>query len=312
MSPKSLVSNLNDPENPGILLHGGNPFFSSFLSATPSESVSSTLQSTTSYQQHIKSQLLRSMYLQQYLTNNINNQISKDTSPVQTPESCRSLSESPLDLSTRQQEPVSKKPLPHSLPQSMYSTQFPFPPFPTMFQQSPSIKPLLDNKRSSFKIKQEATPVVETPCILKKDLPFVCTICGQMFSVQDRLAKHMASRHKDKTSECASKAYFCDVCQRSFARSDMLTRHMRLHTGIKPYTCRVCGQVFSRSDHLATHQRTHTGEKPYKCPSCPYSACRRDMITRHLRTHSREDIQSVHPPAEVFKHQAVKEEVIDS
>ena len=109
---------------------------------------------------------------------------------------------------------------------------------------------------------------------------YVCPICGQMFSLHDRLAKHMASRHKSRSTDSGTKAYLCDVCRRSFARSDMLTRHMRLHTGIKPYTCRVCGQVFSRSDHLSTHQRTHTGEKPYRCPSCPYAACRRDMITR--------------------------------
>ena len=50
------------------------------------------------------------------------------------------------------------------------------------------------------------------------------------FSLHDRLAKHMASRHK----------------------SDMLTCHMILHTGIKHYTCCVCGQVFSRSDHLSS------------------------------------------------------------
>lgn len=123
------------------------------------------------------------------------------------------------------------------------------------------------------------------------DVAYVCPVCGQMFSLHDRLAKHMASRHKSKSAsnQDITKAYGCDVCHRSFARSDMLTRHMRLHTGVKPYTCKVCGQVFSRSDHLSTHQRTHTGEKPYKCPQCPYAACRRDMITRHMRTHSRFD-----------------------
>ncbi|KAI1285710.1 Endothelial zinc finger protein induced by tumor necrosis factor alpha [Halotydeus destructor] len=122
------------------------------------------------------------------------------------------------------------------------------------------------------------------------EVAYVCPICGQMFALHDRLAKHMASRHRSRTSESSAKTYVCDVCKRSFARSDMLTRHMRLHTGIKPYTCRVCGQVFSRSDHLSTHQRTHTGEKPYKCPQCPYAACRRDMITRHMRTHARYEV----------------------
>uniref|UniRef100_A0A1B6FER9 C2H2-type domain-containing protein n=1 Tax=Cuerna arida TaxID=1464854 RepID=A0A1B6FER9_9HEMI len=134
----------------------------------------------------------------------------------------------------------------------------------------------------------EVYPVVEE-MPPGSDVAYVCPVCGQMFSLHDRLAKHMASRHKSRTqsSDSSTKAYLCEVCKRSFARSDMLTRHMRLHTGVKPYTCRVCGQVFSRSDHLSTHQRTHTGEKPYKCPQCPYAACRRDMITRHMRTHAR-------------------------
>lgn len=119
-----------------------------------------------------------------------------------------------------------------------------------------------------------------------------CNTCGQTFAFYDRLAKHIASRHRvrnlpNQGLDPTGRAYNCDICNRSFARSDMLTRHMRLHTGIKPYTCGVCQQVFSRSDHLSTHQRTHTGEKPYKCPQCPYAACRRDMITRHMKTHSR-------------------------
>ena len=112
------------------------------------------------------------------------------------------------------------------------------------------------------------SPHLHVPDETREEPCFVCQSCGQMFNLQDRLAKHIASRHKSKprTFDTAntSKAYSCEICQRTFARSDMLTRHMRLHTGLKPYTCKTCGQVFSRSDHLSTHQRTHTGEKPYR------------------------------------------------
>ncbi|PIC54769.1 hypothetical protein B9Z55_003885 [Caenorhabditis nigoni] len=124
-----------------------------------------------------------------------------------------------------------------------------------------------------------------------KQMQYPCTMCGQAFAVHDRLAKHIASRHRQRscTLDDASKVHKCNMCTKSFARSDMLTRHMRLHTGAKPYSCPTCNQVFSRSDHLSTHLRTHTGEKPYACPICNYSASRRDMISRHMRTHSMSD-----------------------
>ncbi|CAK1553962.1 unnamed protein product [Leptosia nina] len=153
------------------------------------------------------------------------------------------------------------------------NNQYPFPPW--LMRDSltaPDDVPLDLSVKSEPKRKQP--PV------------YACPICGQTFTVQDRLAKHVASRHRDKAPE-AARTYECEICRRRFARSDMLTRHARLHSGVKPYSCSACGQVFSRSDHLATHQRTHTGEKPYRCPNCPYAACRRDMITRHMRTHTR-------------------------
>ncbi|XP_044269428.1 zinc finger protein 768-like [Tribolium madens] len=189
--------------------------------------------------------------------------------------------DSPLDLSV-------KKPLPSPLPLFRGPVSVPVVKGDVA---SPTTK---ESVASRYNL--EVSPVVEE-MPPGSDVAYVCPVCGQMFSLHDRLAKHMASRHKSRqnTGESTAKAYLCDVCKRSFARSDMLTRHMRLHTGVKPYTCRVCGQVFSRSDHLSTHQRTHTGEKPYKCPQCPYAACRRDMITRHMRTHARYEPDLVTP-----------------
>lgn len=153
-----------------------------------------------------------------------------------------------------------------------------------MFGSSPcDTNQLEEDTPLDLSIKQ-VKPVTPAP---KYEPPaFVCEACGQTFSVHDRLAKHVASRHRNKIPD-AARAFECEVCNRRFARSDMLTRHARLHSGAKPYACAACGQVFSRSDHLATHQRTHTGEKPYSCPECAYAACRRDMITRHMRTHIR-------------------------
>ncbi|BES98374.1 Zinc finger, C2H2 type [Nesidiocoris tenuis] len=220
--------------------------------------------------------------------------------------------DSPLDLSMKSSSSNSKMSLSETSPTSSTSSSSSgatdFPLAPTAPQQPPPVLGGFVHPKGNVTVNVvkgdvaspttkesvavwynlDVSPVVEE-MPPGSDVAYVCPVCGQMFSLHDRLAKHMASRHKNRNQNQtdATKAYLCDVCKRSFARSDMLTRHMRLHTGVKPYTCRVCGQVFSRSDHLSTHQRTHTGEKPYKCPQCPYAACRRDMITRHMRTHSR-------------------------
>lgn len=199
------------------------------------------------------------------------------TSSVESDQS--SMQEYPLDLSMRSS-------MSSNSTSESTSSKYLFPTRRHPMLSSSSFRSL--SSESSSKASDQSIPakhnilvsgVVET-IAPGSNQAFICPLCQQMFSLHDRLAKHMASRHKSRSTDSTSKAYLCEVCKRTFARSDMLTRHMRLHTGFKPYSCKTCGQVFSRSDHLSTHQRTHTGEKPYKCPSCPYSACRRDMITR--------------------------------
>ncbi|XP_046411554.1 early growth response protein 2b, partial [Neodiprion fabricii] len=206
---------------------------------------------------------------------------TKTTTTTTSTSSSGPAQDSPLDLSMK--KGIGGRPHPiHILPPGIVTRGSVSVPVVRGDVASPTTK-----ESVAVRYNLEVSPVVEE-MPPGADVAYVCPVCGQMFSLHDRLAKHMASRHRRQGPQDASaKAYLCDVCKRSFARSDMLTRHMRLHTGVKPYTCRVCGQVFSRSDHLSTHQRTHTGEKPYKCPQCPYAACRRDMITRHMRTHAR-------------------------
>uniref|UniRef100_A0A8L8K5E8 C2H2-type domain-containing protein n=1 Tax=Heligmosomoides polygyrus TaxID=6339 RepID=A0A8L8K5E8_HELPZ len=64
----------------------------------------------------------------------------------------------------------------------------------------------------------------------------------QAFALHDRLAKHIASRHRDRSASAltddGSKSHKCHVCSKSFGRSDMLTR-------------------FSRRDMITRHLRTH-------------------------------------------------------
>lgn len=65
----------------------------------------------------------------------------------------------------------------------------------------------------------KVSPIVEEVAPGSNHVAYVCPICGQMFSLNDRLAKHIASRHKTKSPASEStKSYVCEVCDRSFAR----------------------------------------------------------------------------------------------
>lgn len=57
--------------------------------------------------------------------------------------------------------------------------------------------------------------------VKEEETIFSCGICNQVFNIRDRLAKHIASCHKNKKKQSdITKTYECDVCKRSFARSD--------------------------------------------------------------------------------------------
>lgn len=293
--PNSSSSAVSSPKTESSLPHSptSNLFFSSLLASPRTPPGSPTVPPGLDY---LKSQLLGKMYLHQYMTNNMATPFGLQTQIGTKERPCGKGTLGPR--LTKEEEIADSTPLDlsktggpaqtHNRCPISYSKQYPFPTFapiliPSSTKEEKGVSP---PPSSPFTSTVNIKGVVETSSTSSVST-YSCPVCSQQFSLHDRLAKHMASRHKAHKSEPQAKAYFCEVCKRSFARSDMLTRHVRLHTGLKPYTCRVCGQVFSRSDHLSTHQRTHTGEKPYKCPSCPYSACRRDMITRHMRTHSR-------------------------
>ncbi len=84
------------------------------------------------------------------------------------------------------------------------------------------------------------------------------------------------------------KPYICRVCGAVFTAPSKLRRHMLRHTGEKPFECRMCKRKFALKDTLIKHIRTHTGEKPYKCPLCGRAFAQSGVLKSHVRTHAKE------------------------
>lgn len=80
-----------------------------------------------------------------------------------------------------------------------------------------------NNKRMSDQMIESDTEIsnVIQNIVKEEEQIFSCGICNQVFNIRDRLAKHIASCHKNKKKQSdITKTYECDVCKRSFARSD--------------------------------------------------------------------------------------------
>ena len=71
---------------------------------------------------------------------------------------------------------------------------------------------------------------------LIQDLDYKCRSCGESFSEEEAMKKHINIFHKDK------KVHKCTSCGKSFSHPGYLKKH-----GLKCYKCESCGkQAYTR------------------------------------------------------------------
>ncbi|GBM79313.1 Zinc finger protein 236 [Araneus ventricosus] len=130
----------------------------------------------------------------------------------------------------------------------------------------------------------------------------VCTECGEEFSTQFKLDKHM---HEHLTEQAMDQTFICRICSKGFRKLSYLKEHMKIHSKLKAslhrrqykrnidrstfsHKCYFCGKQFQKPSQLVRHNRIHTGERPYKCDMCERAFNQKGALLIHKVKHTGE------------------------
>ncbi|XP_036412856.1 zinc finger protein 135-like, partial [Colossoma macropomum] len=126
-------------------------------------------------------------------------------------------------------------------------------------QEDSSSQECLENSEPGISFSDSSHPRIHTGEEL-----FTCSQCGESFSYERSLKRHL-DVHEGK------RPHQCSQCEWSFKSVSHLREHKKTHMVEKPFACSQCGCSFKRLPDLRRHERTHlgdTGEKPFSCSQC--------------------------------------------
>eukprot|EP00057_Strongylocentrotus_purpuratus_P003089 XP_003725893.2 PREDICTED: zinc finger protein 616-like [Strongylocentrotus purpuratus] len=171
--------------------------------------------------------------------------------------------------------------------------------------------PEVDNrnlvKDANEKSPKQSLGIQNSPAVK----PFVCELCGRMYSSNSSLLRHKQSHLISKPHNChfcdksysrgpllrehiqfahsgEHRAHQCTFCEKSFPNATRLDLHVRIHTQDKPFKCAVCQKGFTDSSNLRRHERSHKGLRTHKCLQCGRLFSEKPALQRHLARHQGE------------------------
>ena len=152
--------------------------------------------------------------------------------------------------------------------------------------------------------------------------PFVCKVCGFVFSKEDKYLQHTSSeihcnicytffnckralilhRHnkhgissddepkKKSTKRKLDKSkLICEYCSKSCCSELSYATHVATHTGIRPHGCDQCDKTFAHKITLRQHKKyAHEDVEKYSCIYCRKNCQSKHKLIDHLRTHTKE------------------------
>ncbi|EDV93197.1 serendipity locus protein beta [Drosophila grimshawi] len=114
------------------------------------------------------------------------------------------------------------------------------------------------------------------------DIP--CHICGELFSNQDSLERHI------KTDNCQKNEFAtCNICGLKVKDEEVLDLHMNLHEGKTELECRYCSKKFSHKRNVLRHMEVHWDKKKYQCDKCGERFSLSWLMYNHLMRHDAEE-----------------------
>ncbi|GFT26974.1 zinc finger protein 236 [Nephila pilipes] len=130
----------------------------------------------------------------------------------------------------------------------------------------------------------------------------VCAECGEEFSTQFKLDKHMQEHLNEQAMD---QTFICRTCSKGFRKLCYLKEHMKIHSKLKAslhrrqykrnidrsafsHKCYFCGKQFQKPSQLVRHNRIHTGERPFKCDICERAFNQKGALLIHKVKHTGE------------------------
>lgn len=114
------------------------------------------------------------------------------------------------------------------------------------------------------------------------DIP--CHICGELFSNQDCLVRHIKADSCQKNESAT-----CNICGLKVKDEEVLDLHMNLHEGKTELECRYCSKKFSHKRNVLRHMEVHWDKKKYQCDKCGERFSLSWMMYNHLLRHDGEE-----------------------
>lgn len=135
-----------------------------------------------------------------------------------------------------------------------------------------------------------------------KEESLMCTECGDEFSLQGQLVRHMREHRQDQEGK---RSYPCRQCTQEFPKLTLLREHMKQHYRIKSslshrsykrnidrssfhHKCHHCGKSFQKPSQVLRHIRIHTGERPFDCKMCDKTFNQKGALQIHMTKHTGE------------------------